>query len=209
AAEYVALVHERDSAARYPMWIWNYLPPSGASIIHPHVQIVIDRDPTPGLATLFQRSNEYRSTHESSYWHDLVREEKTRWERFIGENDSVYVIASYAPRGNRDIQFVFRRTANLADLNEEQAKGFADAVIRILKCYKEMGVNSFNLVTYSGPTGENPDHYLLNARIVSRPWFQPWYTADCGFMERFFDGWVIETLPEDVARSARQWFRAS
>ncbi|MCK5654321.1 MAG: hypothetical protein KAH98_04220, partial [Dehalococcoidia bacterium] len=38
--EYIVLVHQKDQKAKYPVWIWNYLPPSGASIVHPHVQIV-------------------------------------------------------------------------------------------------------------------------------------------------------------------------
>jgi len=204
--EYIARVHQQDEKAKYPLWIWNHLPPSGASIIHPHVQIAVDRAPTPELKRLLEKSEEYFNRHGGNYWRDLVEEEREIGERYIGENDSLAFIASYAPRGNREIQMIFKEVGNLADLDEKQTRDFATAITTILYCYKKMGVNSFNLITYSAPVGENPNYYRLNARIISRPIFQPFYTSDSGFMERFFDVWVIETLPEEIAREVRASF---
>lgn len=204
--EYISLVCRRDEKAKYPMWIWNHMPPSAASIIHPHVQIVVDRAPTPELGRLLDRSNEYFRRHGVNYWQELVDEERESGQRYIGESDSLAVIASYAPRGNREVQMIFKGVGNLADLDKTQARDFATAIVKILRCYKKMGVNSFNLVTYSAPVRENPDYFWLNARMISRPVFQPFYTSDSGFMERFYDVWVIETLPEEVAREMRASF---
>lgn len=204
--EYIASVHQKDEKAKYPMWIWNHLPPSAASVIHPHVQILVDRAPAPELGRLLQKSEEYFARHGRNYWQDLIGQEKGLGERYIGENDSLAVIASYAPRGNREVQFIFKGLTNLADLEEKQAEDFAFSIIKILRCYKEMGVNSFNLITYSAAVKETPNYYSLSARIISRPVWQPFYTNDAGFMERFYDVWVIETLPEDIAREMRPAF---
>lgn len=204
--DYIVAVHQKDEGAKYPLWIWNHLPPSAASILHPHVQILIDRAPAPELRKFLRKSEEYFAKQGTNYWQDLVREEKRLGQRYIGEKDSLAVIAAYAPRGNREVQLIFKGLGNLADLGENQARDFADSIVSILRCYKEMGVNSFNLVTYSAPVEENPDHYSLNARIISRPVFQPFYVNDTGFMERFYDVWVIETLPEDIARRMRPVF---
>lgn len=204
--EYISLAHRSDERARYPMWVWNHMPPSGASIIHPHVQIAVEQGPTPEVGRLLERSEHYFGKHGSSYWRDLMREERERGERYIGETSSLCVVATYAPRGNREVQFIFKEAGNLADLKEQEIRDFALAVVRVLKCYKDMGVNSFNLITYSAPMGDNPEHYLLNARMISRPVFQPLYTNDTGFMERFFDVWVIETPPEELAGMLRERF---
>jgi galactose-1-phosphate uridylyltransferase len=204
--EYIVSVHQKDKRAKYPMWVWNHLPPSAASIIHPHVQILVDREPTPELGKLLRKSEEYFAEHGRNYLQDLIEEEKGLGERYIGENASLAIISSYAPRGNREVQLIFKGVGNLADVDEKQAADFATSITKILHCYKRMGVDSFNLVTYSAATGENPPHYWLNARIISRPNFQPFHTADTGFMERFYDVWVIEALPEDVAREMRAHF---
>jgi len=204
--QYIALVHQSDEGAKYPMWIWNHLPPSGASIIHPHVQIILERAPAPEVGKLLERSEQYFRRYGRNYWQDLIKEEREMGERYIGENDSLAVAASYAPRGNRDVQLIFKEVGNLADLDEKQITDFATTIVKVLYCYKGMGVNSFNLITYSAPVGENPDYYRLNARIISRPIFQPLYTSDSGFMERFFDIWVIESMPEEVALAMRELF---
>jgi UDPglucose--hexose-1-phosphate uridylyltransferase len=204
--EYIVLVHQEDEKAKCPMWIWNHLPPSGASIIHPHTQIAVDRTLAPELQRLMKKSEEYFRSHGSNYWRDLIEAEREIGERYIGENDSLAVIASYAPRGNSEVQMISKGVANLADLDERQTRDFAAEIVKILHCYKGMGVDSFNLITYSAPLMQHPDYYWLSARIISRPVFQPVYTSDAGFMERFYDVWVIETLPEDVANEMRAYF---
>lgn len=204
--EYVSLVHRRDAAARFPVWIWNCMPPSGASIIHPHVQVLVDHHPMRGLEEILRRSGEYCGEHGRTYWSDLIETERDTGERYIAEDGTLAVIASFAPKGNREVQFVFKKTSNLCELDESQVADFADAIVKALRCYKSMGVDSFNLITYSAPLGERAEHFRMGARIISRPVFRPLYTNDAGPLERFYGISVIESLPEDVARDMRAHF---
>lgn len=204
--EWMLSVHRKDSSAKYPMYIWNHMPPSGASIVHPHVQVLVRQMPTAMQEELFLKSDEYFKSSGRNYWLDLIEEERKLGERYIGENDSLAVIASYAPRGFREIQLIFKEANSFADLNEKRVKDFADAATKVLRGYKEMGVGSFNLNTFSGPIRERQDYYLLNAKVISRPFPQGVYTSDTGTFERLQDEWVIETLPEDVAEKMRAFF---
>ena len=45
--DYFLTAYEHDPQARYPIYIWNYLPPSAGSIIHPHVQLMVEMVPIP------------------------------------------------------------------------------------------------------------------------------------------------------------------
>lgn len=204
--EYISMVHRRDAGARYPLWVWNHLPPSGASIVHPHVQVVMDRTPMAGIEQLIAKSEEYHRRHGANYWRELVEAERDAGERYIGGNDSLDVVASFSPRGNREVQLIFRETHGLSELDDGRIADLADAVVRLLRCYKGMGVNSFNLITLSAPVGERPEHFRLSVRMISRPVFQPLYTNDSGPLERFLGISVIEALPEDVAREMRPHF---
>lgn len=203
--EFMLSVHRSDPKAKYPMYNWNHLPPSAASIVHPHVQVLVDEKPTPYIGELLEKSRGYHHNSGRNYWADLVEEEKRIGERYIGREGSVSVLASYAPQGNREIQLVFR-VSNLLELNEREMANFAGCLEKILHGYKEMGVGSFNLTTFSGPVDEKLDHYALHAKIISRPLFQPYYTNDTGFLERFHYEAVIETRPEDVAEQMRVFF---
>ena len=203
--DFIALVQQKDEKAVYPMWIWNHLPSSGASIIHPHIQITVDRTPTPELRKLIGKSEEYWQQRRRNYWQELIEVERGIGDRYIGENDSVAVIASFAPRGNNEVQVIFKGPVSLSDLDERQISDFSSVIVKILYSYKGMGVNSFNVITYSAPLMEHADYFWMSARIISRPVFQSFYTCDAGY-RRFFDVWVIETLPEEVAREMRTTF---
>lgn len=206
AKEFLLWVHEKDRKVKYPIYLWNHLPPSAASIIHPHVQILVDRKPTSYQKKLLQSSQGYFLEHGSNFWKALVEEEKKRGERYIGSNDSLSVIASYAPQGNREVQIIFREVCNLANLDEPQIADFADCLIKLLYGYKQMGVNSFNLSTFSGPLGESLDYYSLHAKLISRPALQPFYRNDTGILERLHYEADIELEPEVVALKMREPF---
>ena len=208
AVEYLAIVHRRDKAARFPLYIWNHLPPSAASIVHPHVQILIERRPTAYQQRLLAASRRYFRETGSNYWQDLVAEEKKRGERYIGDNRSLSVIACYAPQGNREVQIIFKEASNLADLDERQISDFAEAVVKVLRGYHQMGANSLNLSTFSAAIGHRLEHYNLNAKIISRPALQPFYKNDTGFLERLHYEADIEIEPEAVALALRAHFEA-
>lgn len=208
AQQYFGAVHRRHPAVRYPMWIWNYLPPSAASVIHPHVQLLMDRTPATLLGQVLTASKRYYRCTGSNFWSDLVTRENELGERLIHEDGTLAVLASFAPRGMRDVQIVLKYVSGLAELSQPQIEALAWAVTVTLRAYKAAGVNSFNVVTYSAAVGQPVDYFWLSARIISRPRFQPYYTNDTGFMERLFDEWVVETLPEDVARSLSAAYRA-
>ena len=206
ARKYSTSVNRHCADAIYPVWLWNHLPPSGASILHPHTQVSVERVPMPESEVILSRSKRYLRDKGVSFWQELIAVEKKAGERFIGENASVAVLASFAPRGNREVQIISKRLSNLVDFDKWHTHDFADAVVRVLRGYKAMGMNSFNLVTYSAALGDRSGHFRFSARIMSRPVFQLLYTNDTGSIERFYGISIIEAMPEQVAAEVRKWF---
>ena len=204
AREFLGLVRRHDPDARYPMFHWNHLSPSAASIVHPHVQVLADLRPTSYQETLLAAGRDYHRRTRRQFWMDLVDEERRRGERYIGENGAVAAVASFSPQGNREVQIIFRRAANLADLEDSDIAGFAGAITRLLAAYKQAGVNSFNLSSFSAPMGEGPEHYALHAKLISRPVLQPFYRNDTGILERLHHEADIDVMPEAFAAAARR-----
>lgn len=204
--EWILAVYRKNGVARWPTYIWNHMPPSGASVVHPHVQTLVLEMPTTMQRTLMDRSKEYHEHTGHSFWEELVDLERQAGQRYIGENDSLALVASYAPRGFREIQFIFNRGSSLIDLDDQQIADFAEALMRALRGYKQMGVGSFNLNFFSGPIGESADSYALHAKLISRPYPRGVYSNDTGPFERLQDEWVIEFLPEDIAGQMSAFF---
>lgn len=204
--DYILSVYEGDKKAIWPIYIWNYMPPSAGSIIHPHSQILVEREPLPGQAEMLQKSEEYFGCKRRNYWEELVEGERELNERFIYDGSCLSVIASFAPRGFNEIQFIFKEVSSFTELVERPIIDFANCLTKALKWYKKLGIGSFNLVTYSGPIDKKLYHYRLNAKLISRPYPQGIYTNDTGPMERLYDVWVIDTLPEIVAENLKLFF---
>ena len=84
AQEWMRAVHRRDRGARWPVYIWNHMPPSGASIVHPHTQLLLRRFPTPMQSLLIRRSRAiYRHTItlslEGEAYRSSARASDSRW----------------------------------------------------------------------------------------------------------------------------------
>ena len=216
---YIRRVYENNSDAKFPVYVWNYMPPSAGSIIHPHVQIMVEREPLPQQKCLLDKSLEYFQRNKSNYWTDLIEAERkqgglqsksplppfgkggglSKAKRFILENDLLALITSFAPHGFNEIQFIFPEISSFTDLTDERIANFVQCLTTVLRGYQEIGVGSFNLATYSGPIYKPLDYYCFNIKLISRPFPRCLYTNDTGPMEKLYNVRIIDTLPEQLA----------
>ncbi len=207
--EYIKRVNKHDGKAKFPTLNWNYLPPSGASIVHPHVQITVDAQPTYLVDFMLKASKRYYRKHKENFWHRLLAMELGIGERFIASIGGIAWLASFAPLGNNEVSIIFKDIASIVELTPELIQDFASGLRKVLYAYSQyFGVESFNLCFYSAPINGS-EGYCLNAKLISRPRLNYYYTNDAGFMERLHSEVVVESSPEAVAKEMRQFFGAS
>ncbi len=206
--DYFKRVAKAYPRVKYPSFNWNHLPPSGASILHPHVQLVADERPTRMVDLSLKASAKYYGKNKGNYWLDLIEAEEKENARFIGKSGSIAWMTTFAPMGNNEITAIFEESANL-DISAKEVEAFASGLARILKGYYELGVKSFNLTMYSAALGERRDDYRLNIKLISRPPPLRDYTSDAGFMETLHMERVVESMPEKLAESMRLFFGAA
>ena len=204
---YLNLIQEGHPEVRYWHIDWNYLPSGGASIVHPHLQVIAEPEASQSLQHLLQSSKSYYDHYGRNYWRDLVETEKDIGERLIGTSGIVSWLAAFAPQGNREVAAVFSDISALAQTGEQELNDLCRGISRILKGYHSIGVKSFNMATFSGPSdNDSSDFYLLNLRMISRPDPAPFYTNDDGFMEKLHHEPIIEAIPEDLTGQLKRFF---
>jgi len=205
--DYLERIHRIDQHVRYGSIGWNYMPPAGASIVHPHLQILGDRSPTHFQEMLIQRSEEYFRRHGTSYWRDLVETERKLEERVIHKGDNITWVASFAPKANDEVMAVFHDFSSITQIDEASLAELSSGISAVLRGYSERGVESLNMSLVSGPLDCKLEYYALNLRMNSRPRLEQYYTNDCGFMERILLEAIIESDPEEVANKLQGYFR--
>ena len=206
AQEYLQRLYLDDASPRHPIYVWNHLPASAASMIHPHVQVLVDRKATPYQKRLMEAGEAYLVRTDGNYWLDLIDEERERSERLIFEGEAVAAVASYAPQGSREVTLIFKKAESLLDLLPGEIAEMGGCLVKLLQGYSKMGVNSFNLSTFSASLGEAHPYYRLHAKLIARPFFRMYYRNDTGILERFHHDADIDVLPELLAREMRPYF---
>jgi len=64
---------------------WNYMPASGSSLIHPHLQVFVSAHAPNLLNEELRNAKDYMEQNGSNYWDDLVQTEKADGKRFLGK----------------------------------------------------------------------------------------------------------------------------
>lgn len=181
----------------------NYLHPAGASIPHPHFQLVGADLPFTYMESVWVHSRRYRQEQGSCYWSDLVDVEKELGERYIGETGPVCWIASFSPQGTNEILGILPERRDFLEMNEEDLEGLARGLSCVLKGYDSMGISTFNFAVYSGPLGKQDDSLRCTLRIISRQNVYENYRTDDYFLQKLLRNELILTPPEILATTMR------
>lgn len=205
--EYIKRIRKIDPKAKYCSINWNHLFPAGASILHPHLQVLIDEKPSNRLKRLIKASKKFYEKNKLNYWNCLIKAEKSKNERFINDSSFLCWIASYAPQGNNEIEGIFLNASNILEINDSGFMELCDGLSRILKYYHRIGIKSFNMSIFSGPLNKKLNYFNLNLKIISRPCLELIYTNDSGFMERIHYEPIIETKPEALAKELKNLWK--
>jgi UDPglucose--hexose-1-phosphate uridylyltransferase len=202
---YLRRLKEVDASIRFPAFVFNYLPPAGSSIFHPHMQVLV-RDRSFYLVGLtLEKSRAYSERHGSSYWRDLVEKERGG-ERHLFASNGVEWLVPFAPlRGMNEVQAVVPGRSNLLELSGEEWSGLAEGVSRVLRFYQGEGYSSFNVVLMSAPLNEHLDCFDVNLRIISRSGVQASSFTDAWALPYLlWDGEAVEE-PEKLAERVRRF----
>jgi galactose-1-phosphate uridylyltransferase len=199
-----------EPTPRWSIVNWNYMPPSGGSQVHPHMQVV--HTGNPGNAILRQQAaeREWRANHRRPYAAMLAEAEHAAGDRWIGEIDGVAFVVPYVPVGLLgDVVAIFPHAATLADLDEARIGAFASGLRGLLRGFAAKGLWSFNLVFFPAPAGSDASTHWLTARIVPRLYINPaLHVTDVAYMPLLLDERFAMTWPEETAAHLRPFLRS-
>jgi UDPglucose--hexose-1-phosphate uridylyltransferase len=197
-------VRRADPAAAWSSINANYLPPSGASLVHPHLQSAHDACGLTGQRLLVERSRAWQDQH-GSYWAALVDQEAggPRWVADIGR---VAWLTPFAPAGFHEVWGVVRGAADVTELTEEDSHALGQGLSQVLAAYRDWNLASFNFAMIGGgPQAREHGHQVV-LRVVSRSNPDPVYRSDATYFERLHGEALIDLSPEDVADGVRPRF---
>ncbi|VBB42971.1 conserved hypothetical protein [uncultured Desulfatiglans sp.] len=166
ARSFVRSVARHDRDVRFFSINWNYMPPSGSSIVHPHLQVNCGQIPTAQLGAQTAASRVYLQEHRRLFWDDFMEAERASGGRFLREIGPTFWTLNFAPQGALpDLWCIFKECRTLLEWKDEERDAFLEGLVAALRYFDHEGLYSFNVSVFSGRENE---HFRVNARVTPR-----------------------------------------
>ena len=195
---YAQAVMAAEPQSRWASINANHMLPSGSSLFHPHMQGIVDSQPTT-----FQRM---LADVPPERFDAYLEAERRAGERYLGDTGRISWVASFAPIAPAELRAFVPGSCSPTQLTSELTDELAYGLALALSGYAEMGFESFNFAIYGAPPGTTG--YPLNLRLACRSNLKPLYRSDSTFLERLHWEGAVDLAPENVARILGDRFRA-
>jgi galactose-1-phosphate uridylyltransferase len=184
--------------AVYYLVSWNYMPASGSTLIHPHLQVFASAYAPNQLREELLAADRYQKTNGTNYWDDLVQAEKTAKKRFLGRIGRSNWMTVFAPLGVAgDVVAVVDDTRSTLDLRDDDLTDLASGLNNLMAAYDKMGIYNFNVSFFPGAA---EDHFTRFHLVFSpRSYFsQALGTPDVAALRNLGNEGVCMAFPEDI-----------
>jgi UDPglucose--hexose-1-phosphate uridylyltransferase len=198
-------VRHLDPTAAWSSINANYMPPSGSSLVHPHLQSAHDACGLTGQRLLVSQGAAWRDRHGSPYWAALI-EQEAGGPRWVGQVGRVAWLTPFAPVGFHEVWGVVAGAADVTELTEQDTRDLGRGLSQVLAAYRDWNLASFNFgLIGGGPQAREHGHQVV-LKVVSRSNPEPVYRSDATYFERLWAEALIDLSPEEVANGVRARF---
>jgi galactose-1-phosphate uridylyltransferase len=203
AFQYVRDVFDRDPDAQFASVNMNYLRPAGSSLIHPHMQTLVDDRGTNEQRRVADAARRFYDDHGESYWTELALAERGG-DRYLAEVGNVHWLAPFAPTHHRHLQGVAAQIhEGVPNPSGDVTHDFAEGLVDVLSYYDSVGLDSFNVALFV-----ERDHPGLPPvlNVTARSVFDEYYWSDATFFTTLHDEGVVDVPPETYGDEAHDHF---
>ena len=191
---------KKDPRFQYILVFKNHGAPAGASLEHPHSQLIA----TPIIPIMvleeLKGAAEYYGMKERCVWCDVVRQERRDRRRMIMEAGGFVALAPFAPRFPFETWILpTRHRSAFEETGVEELRGLADVLGEFLRRLdRVLQRPPYNFMLHTAPLREGPlDHFHWHLEIIPKLTNVAGYEWGSGFF-------INPTPPEDAATALRE-----
>ncbi len=196
----------RDDRFRHIVVFRNFGAAAGASLPHPHSQLIALPTVPQLVKSLLTSAREHYSRKERCIFCDLIEQELAIPDRLVLENQDFLVLSPFAARGPFELQILPRRHMHdFTLMSEHEQWAFADILKQTLMLYRDILNNPpYNMMLQTAPcTVPRPGHPEYWGTIqYDYHWhveLMPRLTKQAGF--EWATGFYINPMSPELAKA--------
>src|SRR5882724_9818045 len=190
---------KKDPRLEYVLVFKNHGEPAGASLEHPHSQLIA----TPIIPIMVTEelagSQQYWQRKERCVWCDVIRQDRRDRRRVVAESGGFIVLEPFAPRFPFETWILpVRHRSAFEESGVEELRGLAEMVGTFLRrMNRALGSPPFNFMLHTAPLREGAVEYFhWHLEIIPKLTRVAGYEWGSGFF-------INPAPPEDAAEALR------
>ena len=205
AQQFIRIAYEKDPSVAYAAVSANYLFPAGASLVHPHLQMLATPIPYSYQARIIDACSIWQKNNGTSYFVDLIQEEEGG-TRYVGQTGGWHWLTPFSPLGNNEVMAVHENVDDLDDLSEDDINNLSAGISKVLCHYETLGHLSYNYALYSVRKEKRDGSFRALLKIITRQNLYSNYRNDDYFLQKLLQSELIITPPEELAEQLSNSF---
>ena len=206
AREFLKAVYRCDQSSLHVSVNVNYLFPAGASLVHPHIQMLVTPMAYSYHARLMEACGAYYRKEGSAYHADLIDAERKEGSRYVAQTGRWHWMTAFSPLGSNEVTAVHDRESDFALLSDADIKDLSLGISKVLAFYENLGHLSFNYALYATRQPQAGEGQRCLLRVINRQNLYPNYRNDDYFLQKMLQSELIINLPEELAPKLRANF---
>lgn len=155
----------KEENVEYVSIFKNFLRRGGASLDHPHSQIISISLVPPDVQNELMVAKDYYNTNKSCLYDDIIKNEIKHNERVVNDSSKFLVIVPYTTRYTGEVRILFKEKIRFEDMDNIHIDELSKIFSKLFKnLYNEDGYSPFNIYIHTHPVNIECDKYF-NAHI--------------------------------------------
>ncbi len=170
---------------------------AGASVVHPHSQIVALPLVPPYVEHIVSAAARHYASHDEAVIDHVIEREQRENTRIVIDNEQFLVYCPYASRADYHIRLVPKLGGNFRDIKADMVTDLARLINDVFRRYRAIGIPSYNMHIRTAPIhADGLDGFRWYIDVLP-------HVSTPGGLELSTGLYVITTLPEDAATAFR------
>lgn len=204
--EFLQRVKSVDPSLQYPIMTWNYMPPSGGGLVHPHQQYFTSANPGNQYTDELKASKEFYNRYQTNFWSELITAEKEQNERYLGQVGNSHWLMPFVSSGTLgEIMCIFPNAFSVDDFTYSDISDLIQGLQTVFRYFQDTDIYSFNAALFWGP--QNQKFFPAHFRIVPRTFLNSRdFAPDMNFFHMMLNEPLSVVLPEELCKDIKKYF---